>query len=148
MIVDLKKRDVILLILLFIMMSLLSILVYKAFFTKEKDTNYIKKNKYNVFETNYITNDKQADSYLSNYYALLYWDIDNAYEKLDSINKFSDKKSFKEYINGLDLSSSVVKKFKYYEIGDYDYYDVYDLNGNQFIFKVKGVMKYTVIINK
>lgn len=145
---DLKKKDIIIIILVFSFLTALSILIFFAFFKKSENTASIVKNNYNTFESSYVTNDMQAYNYLSAYYNLLYWDIDKAYELLDNSSDYNNKDDFKNYISTLNISSSVIKKFRYYEKGGYDYYDIYDVNNNKFIFKINGVMNYTVIIKK
>lgn len=146
--IELKKKDIILLIIITILLVGLLVIIYFTFFQKDVKKIDIIKNDYNIFESSYITNDMQANNYLNEYYNLLYWDISNAYKLLDNDSDFNNIDDFKNYISTLDISNSVIKKFRYYEKGGYDYYDIYDINNNNFIFKTNGVMNYTVIINK
>lgn len=74
-----------------------------------------------------------------------------AYNMLDSeysAKRFKSKEEFKSYINKLPTGSeSKIATYTITQGTDYTEYLCKDMLGNNFIFKVKGAMKYTVILD-
>ena len=80
----------------------------------------------------------------------MYSDPERAYELLDEkyrMKKFGNIENFKEYINNLNYTTYKVDKYYVDDKVNYTIYGVYDKNGNLFIFKTEGVMKYTVYLD-
>lgn len=144
---NLTKKNIIFLIAFSLVCLLITVLLC-IFVYKKRSNDYILKNNYNSYQGIYVTNDKQASIYLTKYYNLLNNSIGNAYELLDKDeNKldFSTIDKFKNYVNKLNISNTNILKFRIYKKRGYVYYDIYDGNNNNIIFKAKGIMNYTVI---
>ena len=144
---ELNKKDYGIIVVVLAFCISITILLYYFVFNA-KNSNTIKRKGTNEYVSKYITNDKQASIYLGRYYYLLNNNTSEAYKLLDkeSLNRFYDENIFKEYINTINISNSKVLKLNYYSKNNYVYYDVIDTNNNNFVFKTKGVMDYTVII--
>lgn len=145
MIIDLKKKDIFILVLITIV--LISIIIYTYFQRNSSSGINLKKNSANTYSSAYITNDKQASIYLSTYYNLISNDDNEAYKLLDSsIKEKMDLNTFRNYISNHDFSSTKIQKFRIYTKNGKEYYDIYDINNNHIQFKTDGVMQYSVII--
>lgn len=117
-----------------------------------RDEEYVMNPKtYNINEysiTN-ISDEKMSSIYLLDYIHLIYSDIDNAYNLIDESyrnEKFGSVDNFKKYIDSVNISN-IMSKYYILNKGDYDIYGVYDSNNNLFIFKVNGVMQYSVYLD-
>ena len=145
--INLKKIDIVIIILTALILTGIGIFTKIYYFASDKSIT-IKDNQVNRYESVYITNDKQASIYLNQYYYLLNNDIEKAYELLNDNNTFTNINDFKTYIQSLDLTNTHINRFRFYSQGGNDYYDIYDGNNNNIIFKTAGVMQYSVIINE
>lgn len=147
MIFELEKKDYFIIIIVLALFISFDIFYY-IHLNSNKKVEGIKKNSINTYENRYITVDRQAAIYLSMYYNLINNDVNKAYELLDDDTKsaFNSVEDFKDYLSNLNISSTKISKFKQYKQLGYSYYDIIDVNGNNFIFKTRGVSKYTVII--
>lgn len=146
MIIDLKKKDFLIILPIAIVLILIIVYTYFQMFPATSQIK-LKKNKANTYHSSYITNDKQAAIYLSNYYNLLNYEVDKAYELLDdSMKKKWNQNTFKQQIELKNWSSTKIQKFRIYSEKGYNYYDIYDVNNNHILFKTNGVMQYSVII--
>lgn len=109
-----------------------------------------------VYEVNeivpiYVTEEGLAKKYLSDYYNLLNFDIEKAYELLhyESRNIYPTIDSFKNKVNSMKINNIINGKMTKYS---YVYEDkhkrmyVIDSNGNTFIFVENSIMDYQVII--
>lgn len=142
---EISKKDFSIILLLLVIFVGLDVLLY-LYVHNNKNINSIQKNKYNSYNSTYITADKQASIYLSNYYNLIRSDIDKAFEKYDkrSLTNLKTVDEFKQYLSNVNISNSKVVKLRYYKVGKNSYYAIIDANGNHVTFKAKGVMDYTV----
>lgn len=144
---NLTKKNIIFLIAFSLVCIIITVLLC-IFVYKKQSNDYILKNNYNSYNGIYVTNDKQASIYLTKYYNLLNNSINNAYKLLDKDENaldFATLDKFKNYVNKLNISNTNILKFRTYKKGGYIYYDIYDGNNNNIIFKSKGIMNYTVI---
>lgn len=128
--------------------------------------NYDEKNKYNIDSDSKQTESKQnyksneyipimvddeqmSRKYLNDFKNTLMTDLDNSYKLLDHDyynDIFGSVSEYKKYLSSLDLTRMTeLDKWATYDKNGYKYYDLYDKNGNRFIFKTKGVMQYEVL---
>lgn len=82
----------------------------------------------------------------------LVYNLDNSYNLFDDEyknKKFNTLNEYKYYIqnNIKDILSSTIKKYKVIDNKDYTEYICIDQYGNYYIFKDKGVMDYTVMLD-
>ena len=142
---ELSKRDYSIILLVVVVLVGLDVVLYMTIHNK-KIVSSIAKNDYNVYNSSYITADKQASIYLSNYYNLIYIDVEKAYAKFekDSMKQLYTIEEFKSYVSKMDLSSTKVTKLNYYKKGKYTYYSIIDGNNNRLTFKSMGVINYIV----
>lgn len=145
MVERLNKRDISVIILLLIIFTIIDIFLYLSVHKKQKIGN-ISNNEYNSYDSVYITADKQASIYLSNYYNLIRLDTAKAFEKYEkhSLKNLKTLDQFKSYLNNMNISSSKITQLNYHKGRKYSYYSIIDANGNRVTFKAKGVMDYTV----
>ena len=144
---NLTKKNIIFLIVFSLVCIFVTVLLC-IFVYKKQSSYYILKNNYNSYKGIYVTNDKQASIYLTKYYNLLNNNINDAYKLLyknENVLDFATLDKFKTYINKLNISNTNILKFRTYKKGGHVYYDIYDGNNNNIIFKAKGIMNYTVI---
>ena len=97
----------------------------------------------------YVNDEQMSRKYLNDFLNNIYYDIDNSYALLNikyRVSKFGSVDKYKEYLNSLDLSNDI-SKFAVYKKGKDRYYDIYDKNGNRFIFITNGVMQYEVLFD-
>lgn len=112
----------------------------------------IEENENNTFQYKDINKDEIVEMYYEEYLKQMKSNIQYAYNLLDSEYKsirFPTEESFKNYINNV-IKLSDTRKVVTYKIKNCDKYMEYvcqDNYGNIFIFKVTGVMKYTVILD-
>lgn len=142
---ELNKRDYSIILLVLVVLVGLDVILYLTVHNK-KVLSSIAKNDYNVYNSSYITADKQATIYLSSYYNLIRMDIKKAYAKYEknSMKQLYTIEQFENYVSKMNLSSTKVVKLNYYKKGKYTYYSIIDGNNNRVTFKANGVMNYTV----
>ena len=142
---EISKKEFSIIIVLVIILIGIDVLIY-LFANKENLLNGIDKNNNNVYNSSYITADKQASIYLSNYYNLIKIDSKSAFAKFErnSLKHLYTQDQFDAYVSRMNLSSTKISKLNYYKKGKYIYYAVIDGNGNHITFKTEGVMNYTV----
>ena len=80
------------------------------------------------------------------------YDIENSYNTLDyeyKNDKFNTLNDYRNYImkNFRTILSSSIEKYKINDTGEYKEYICIDQYGNYYIFKDKGVMNYTVMLD-
>ena len=89
--------------------------------------------------------------YFKDFLNALNTDMDSTYNLLEVDYResvFENIYNYKKYIDNLELTmGSYVVKCATYERGKYKYYDIYDNDGNRFIFKTNGVMQYKVFFD-
>ena len=113
-------------------------------FNIEKKTSYTP----NEIIPVYVDDEQMSKIYFRDFLNTIIIDMESSYNLLDvdyRENVFSNIYNYKKYIDSLELSmSSSVVKYATYERVGFKYYDVYDNNGNRFIFETNGVMQYKV----
>ncbi len=142
---EISKKGFSIIVLLLVIFVGIDTLLY-LYVNNNKEISSIKKNDYNSYSSVYITADKQASIYLSNYYNLIRSDINKAFEKYEkrSLTNLKTVDEFREYLSKMNISSSKVTKLRFYNVGSSTYYAIIDANGNHVTFKAKGVMDYIV----
>ena len=116
------------------------------------DKNLIK-DKYNVNEyiPVYVDDKQMSRKYLQDYIRNVLNDLDSSYSLLNEkyrADVFGDINLYRNYIESLNLAmSDDISKYSTYDRNGYKYYDMYDINGNRFIFRTNGVMQYEVLFD-
>ena len=149
-----NKSNIILLIVLFLMLvSIIYVPKYIKNIKKNKgivnfDIQMKENYKPNEIIPVYIDDEQMSKIYFRDFLNALVTDMNSSYNLLDVDYResvFSNIYNYKKYIDSLELSmSSSVVKYATYERVGFKYYDVYDNNGNRFIFETNGVMQYKV----
>ena len=145
------------LIIVFFLVCVLAVLFIPKLFKNNDEgvtsLKYIEKDKYKVNEyiPVYVDDMQMSKKYLNDFINYLLKDIDGSYELIDidyRTNKFNNINEYKQFIYDLKIpvSDSVIE-YATYELNGYKYYDIYDKQGNRFIFKTNGVMQYKVLFD-
>ena len=96
-----------------------------------------------------VDDEQMSRKYLNDFKNALVNDLDASYNLLDHDYRneiFGSVSEYKKYLSSLDLTRMTeLDKWATYDKNGYKYYDLYDKNGNRFIFKTKGVMQYEVL---
>lgn len=150
------KRIVIIIIILLIIGIVIAtffVLQGKNDNTKKKDEDivYIKNYKVNEYIPVYISDEDMASIYLNDYINNITYDINAAYKSLSSDyknKKFPNIDDFKEYLLKLDYSKMRAKKYAVVQRNGFDYYFVYDLSDQEYIFKTDGVLQYELYLDQ
>ena len=103
----------------------------------------------NEYTSIMISDDDMARIYLNDYINSIMKNIQDSYYLLDEEyrnSKFGNVDNYINYINNLKLYNNVDRYYKKTSNG-YIIYGVYDVNGNYFVFKTKGVMQYSVYLD-
>lgn len=103
----------------------------------------------NEFIPVYVDDEQMSKKYLNDFITNIYLDFDGSYKLLNKqyrAAKFGTVAKYKEYIESLDLTSEI-DKYAVYGTSDSKTYDIYDKNGNRYIFKTSGVMQYEVMFD-
>lgn len=117
------------------------------------DISEINTKTYNSFIYKNIDNNTKAQEYFNNYKQLLIYDIDKAYNMLESEYskaRFSNKQEFEEYINENKAFIDVMQidQYKIDTSNKNMDYVCTDRNGKYFLFRQKGAMlDYSVILD-
>lgn len=112
----------------------------------------ITKNEYNIFDYASITDEQYVQDLLRDYQDDIVYNIDNAYEKLDSDYKkirFGTIDSFKSYIkdNAKYLIIAQINQYQRTNYTDYNQYVCMDKKGDYYIFKETGIMEYKILLD-
>jgi len=112
----------------------------------------IKKNQYNTFKYQNSTNESIAREYFDNYQFNLLHNKEAAYRKLNeeySKAKFNNLEEFENYIrnNIIAISKGKINKYQTAYRDGYTQYVCVDNNERYYIFKVKSVLDYEVILD-
>ena len=111
---------------------------------------YLKNYEVNEYIPTYVSDEDMAKIYLNDYTKMMYFNTEEAYELLDveyKNKRFSTYNEFKNYIYSLPYTTYNVTKYYKKMKNGYLYFGIYDNNGNIFIFKTKGVMQYSVLLD-
>ena len=118
---------------------------------KDMDIVYIKNYKVNEYIPVYISDEDMASIYLNDYINNITYDISSAYKNLNvdyKNKKFPSIDDFKKYVSKLDYSKLRAKKYAVVKRNGFDYYFVYDLADNEYIFKTNGVLQYELYLDQ
>lgn len=119
---------------------------------KEKGYDeYLKNYKVNEYIPTYVSDEDMAKIYLKDYIHNMFYDIEAAYDSLDTEyknKKFGSLDNYKKYVYSLDNTSYVVSSYYKKDKNGYIYFGVYDTFGNTYVFKTKGVMQYSVFLDE
>ena len=102
-------------------------------------------NEYSVIN---ISDEQLANIYLNNFRYYLFNDIEFAYNLLDEEYrniKFGSIDSFREYVNNSKYSDYTIEEYSV--ATDKRFIEVYILNDKKIIFKINGVLDYTVYLD-
>lgn len=117
----------------------------------KQSVEYTKNYEVNEYIPIMINDEQMSRIYLSDYMNNVLYNPDKAYDSLNKEyreKKFGSLDAYKNYINSLNLSkSSELDKYATYDKYDYKYYDLYDKDGNRYIFKTNGVMQYEIYLD-
>ncbi len=119
---------------------------------KEKGYDeYLKNYKVNEYIPTYVSDEDMAKIYLKDYIHNMFYDIEAAYDSLDTEyknKKFGSLDNYKKYVYSLNNTSYVVSSYYKKDKDGYIYFGVYDTFGNTYVFKTKGVMQYSVFLDE
>lgn len=119
---------------------------------KEKGYDeYLKNYKVNEYIPTYVSDEDMAKIYLKDYIHNMFYDIEAAYDSLDTEyknKKFGSLDNYKKCVYSLDNTSYVVSSYYKKDKNGYIYFGVYDTFGNTYVFKTKGVMQYSVFLDE
>ena len=106
--------------------------------------------KYNINEYSVIniSDEQLANIYLNNFRYYLFNDIEFAYNLLDEEYrniKFGSIDSFREYVNNSKYSDYTIEEYSV--ATDKRFIEVHILNDKKIIFKINGVLDYTVYLD-
>lgn len=106
--------------------------------------------KYNTYSSETLTVEDVAKRYFNEYKALLQYDIELAYEKLEENckNKYEDINEFKKYIQTVDLANIEMSNYSVVEDEEQRKYIVDDNMNNVYSFIVESANEYNVILDK
>lgn len=112
----------------------------------------IGKNEYNTYEYIVLNSQKQAEMYIQNFENNLRYKIKESYNKLDEEYKkkrFGSLEKYQQYMNENEkyFLNFELNKYKEENNDNYTEYICIDQYGNYYIFKDKGVMDYTVMLD-
>lgn len=139
-----------------ILIAIVVLIVIPKFLSRDDSAKY--KRDYIIAKTKYSTNEyipilvsdeQMTKKYILDYLNATHLDIRDSYYLLDKEyrnNIFGNIDKYVKYVNIHNFTYEI-EKFSVYERGKYKYYDVYDINGNHFIFKTNGVMQYSVMFD-
>ena len=110
------------------------------------------KNEYNTYEYIVLNSQKQAEMYIQNFENNLRYKIKESYNKLDEEYKkkrFGSLEKYQQYMNENEkyFLNFELNKYKEENNDNYTEYICIDQYGNYYIFKDKGVMDYTVMLD-
>lgn len=123
-------------------------------FLKNKEKGYgeyLKNYKVNEYIPMYVSDEDMAKIYLKDYVHNMFYDIESAYNSLDTEyrnKKFGSLDNYKKYVYSLDNTSYVVSSYYKKDKEGYIYFGIYDTFGNIYVFKTKGVMQYSVFLDE
>ena len=99
-----------------------------------------------------INDEQMSKKYLLDYINSVSSDIDESYNLLNEeyrTKKFGSLQDYKDYVNTLNLTKNTsVDRYATYESKNFKYYDIYDINGNRYIFRTNGVMQYELFFDE
>ena len=106
--------------------------------------------KYNTYSSETLTVEDVAKRYFNEYTALLQYDIELAYEKLEENckNKYEDVNEFKNYIQKFDFSNIEMSNYSVAEDEEQRKYVVDDNINNVYSFIIESPNEYNVILDK
>ena len=143
-------------IIIVIIILLIAVFVYIPKILDERKSsilnyNYsITKEKYNVNEyiPVYVDDEQMSRKYLNDFVKITLSDINESYYLLDKDyrdQEFGNIENYKQFIDSLNLSyNTSLDKYSIYDFMNHKIYDVYDKNGNRFVFMTNGVMQYEI----
>lgn len=128
-----------------------------SFLNKDETSKYkygyvIQKSKYsnNEYIPILVSDEQMSRKYILDFLNTYYRDYKEAYNILDEEYRnetFGNYDKFKNYME-VHKFTYEIDSYSVYGNGKYQYYDVYDKNGNRIIFKTSGVMQYSVMFEK
>lgn len=112
----------------------------------------IEKNEYNTYEYNVLNTQKQVEMYIQDFTNNLKYKLEESYNKLDEEyrnKRFGNLEKYQKYMNEnqKNFEDFELTKYKEENKDDYTEYICIDQYGNYYIFKDKGVMNYTVMLD-
>ena len=127
-------------------------LVKRFNFNKEEtdEIEFLKNYEINEYVPTYISEDQMARIYLSDYINNMFFYPKDAFALLDegySIKRFNTYNDFLTYVESLNYTTFSMDRYATYTKNGNRYFDIYDENGLRYIFKVNGVMEYSVFLD-
>lgn len=143
---------VIYIVFIMVIFTIVFIVLNNLLKNKEKGYDeYLKNYKVNEYIPTYVSDEDMAKIYLKDYIHNMFYDIEAAYDSLDTEyknKKFGSLDNYKKYVYSLNNTSYVVSSYYKKDKNGYIYFGVYDTFGNTYVFKTKGVMQYSVFLDE
>lgn len=149
-------------IILCIFLLIISIIIYfvinrddKVELVYESDNNltYLKNYDVNEYIPIYVEEADIVIKYLNDFKNSMINDIETSYNLLNKRyreKRFGILDNYEKYINSILSTSTFTMEVDAYKVirdGNYKYFDVYDVNGNHYIFKEISIMNYEVFLD-
>ena len=116
-----------------------------------KEEDYFRDYDVNEYIPTYVSQEDLAKIYLNDYLYNMRYNIKEAYDSLDPEyreKKFGSIENYRNYIQPFIEKAISAKKYsKEYKKG-YNFYKIYDEQGNIYIFKTKGIMQYSLFLDE
>ena len=121
----------------------------------ENDNNlsYLKKYGVNEYIPVYVEEADVVIKYLNDFKNSMIYDTEYSYNLLNKQyrdKKFGSVESYQKYIDkilGTSIISLEIEAYKKIVIDGINFYDIYDISGNHYIFKELSIMNYEVFLD-
>lgn len=145
-----------------VFMLIISVFIYivvnrddKVELLYESDNNltYLKNYKVNEYIPVYIEEADMVIKYLNDFKNSMINNVEYSYNLLNKKyreKRFGSLDNYVKYINNILSTSTFTMEVDVYKVirdGKYKYFDVYDINGNHYIFKELSIMNYEVFLD-
>lgn len=145
-----------------VFMLIISIFIYivvnrddkvELFYESDNNLTYLKNYKVNEYIPVYIEEADIVIKYLNDFKNSMINDIETSYNLLNKRyreKRFGILDNYEKYINSILSTSTFTMEVDAYKVirdGNYKYFDVYDVNGNHYIFKEISIMNYEVFLD-
>ena len=144
----------IILVLLVFLVYILSIVdTSNTDYSRDEGISYLKNYGVNEYIPVYVEEADVVIKYFNNYKNIMIRDVELAYNLLNKEyreEKYGNLENFKKYVNNLirvTTYSMEVDVYKTIYSNGNKYFDVYDKDGNHYIFKEKSIMDYEVYLD-
>ena len=118
---------------------------------KNKEYVYLRNYGVNEYIPTYVSTGDLVKIYLNDYIYKAKYDTEKAYYLIEEEYrkvKFPSISDYKNYIGRYIGKNIKLKKYSIHKKDGYTFYNVYDEEGNIYIFKSNGVMQYTIYLDE